>query len=239
MGGGMGNGVRGLELGGLCAVAREAQNGVDSRSGICKLRKSWSKVRFRSETKPRRRRSAPEPENQIPYPYPLNPKTKFLSLTHADDTGLRESRRRIRSESRPSATKPRKLLVLLAAVIAMITSSTASAGGPLPPCCWKTASSRVARAAPSAPVARSTSPKAPPAGSRASIRGPVRSRPLPVVCRRRSPASAAPSTVPSSGGGRCTHWSPLSVRTSAAATPSASSQSTAPTASPWSRTSAL
>ena len=60
----------------------------------------------------------------------MDPKTKFLSLTHADDTGLRESRRRIRSESRPSATKPRKLLVLLAAVIAMITSSTASAGGP-------------------------------------------------------------------------------------------------------------
>ena len=60
----------------------------------------------------------------------LDPKTKFLSLTHADDTGLRESRRRIRSESRPSATKPRKLLVLVAAVIAMITSSTASAAEP-------------------------------------------------------------------------------------------------------------
>jgi predicted pyridoxine 5'-phosphate oxidase superfamily flavin-nucleotide-binding protein len=36
--------------------------------GFCKLRKSWSKVRFRSETKPRRRRSAPGPENQIPIP---------------------------------------------------------------------------------------------------------------------------------------------------------------------------
>ena len=60
----------------------------------------------------------------------MDPKTKFLSLTHADDTGLRESRRRIRSESRPSATKPRKLLVLVAAVIAMITSSTASAAAP-------------------------------------------------------------------------------------------------------------
>jgi hypothetical protein len=60
----------------------------------------------------------------------LDPKTKFLSLTHADDTGLRESRRRIRSESRPSATKPRKLLVLVAAVIAMITSSTARAAPP-------------------------------------------------------------------------------------------------------------
>ena len=48
--------------------AREAQNGVDSRSGFCKLRKSWSKVRFRSETKPGRRRSAPGPENQIPIP---------------------------------------------------------------------------------------------------------------------------------------------------------------------------
>ena len=62
----------------------------------------------------------------------MDPKTKFLSLTHADDTGLRESRRRIRSESRPSATKPRKLLVLVAAVIAMITSSTASAAAPTP-----------------------------------------------------------------------------------------------------------
>jgi hypothetical protein len=60
----------------------------------------------------------------------LDPKTKFPSLTHADDTGLRESRRRIRSESRPSATKPRKLLVLVAAVIAMIRSSTASAAPP-------------------------------------------------------------------------------------------------------------
>ena len=30
--------------------------------GFCKLRKSWSKVRFRSETKPRRRRSALGPE---------------------------------------------------------------------------------------------------------------------------------------------------------------------------------
>ena len=36
--------------------------------GFCKLRKSWSKVRFRSETKPGRRRSAPGPENQIPIP---------------------------------------------------------------------------------------------------------------------------------------------------------------------------
>ena len=36
--------------------------------GFCKLRKSRSKVRFRSETKPERRRSAPGPENQIPIP---------------------------------------------------------------------------------------------------------------------------------------------------------------------------
>jgi ABC-type uncharacterized transport system substrate-binding protein len=34
--------------------------------GFCKLRKTWSKVRFRSETKPGRRRSAPGPGNQIP-----------------------------------------------------------------------------------------------------------------------------------------------------------------------------
>ena len=115
--------------GALCG-GEKAKTALTAARGFCKLRKSWSKVRFRSETKPGRRRSAPGPENQIPIPYPLDPKTKFLSLTHADDTGLRESRRRIRSESRPSATKPRKLLVLLAAVIAMITSSTASAGGP-------------------------------------------------------------------------------------------------------------
>jgi hypothetical protein len=36
--------------------------------GFCKLRKSWSKVCFPSETKPGRRRSAPGPENQIPIP---------------------------------------------------------------------------------------------------------------------------------------------------------------------------
>ena len=36
--------------------------------GFCKLRKSWSKAHFRSETKPGRRRSAPGPENQIPIP---------------------------------------------------------------------------------------------------------------------------------------------------------------------------
>ena len=48
----------------------------------------------------------------------MDPKTKFLSLTHADDTGLRESRRQ------------RMLLVLVAAVIAMITSSIASAAPP-------------------------------------------------------------------------------------------------------------
>ena len=111
-------------------MAREAQNGVDSRSGILQTPKELVESPFRSETKPGRRRSAPGPENQIPIPYPLDPKTKFLSLAHADDTGLRESRRRIRSESRPSATKPRKLLVLVAAVIAMITSSTASAAPP-------------------------------------------------------------------------------------------------------------
>ena len=34
--------------------------------GFRKLRKSWSKVHFRSETKPGRRRSATGPENQIP-----------------------------------------------------------------------------------------------------------------------------------------------------------------------------
>ena len=149
-------------------MAREAPNGVDSRSGILQTPKELVESPF----------SAPKPnlEGDVLL---LDPKTKFLSLTHADDTGLRESRQRM-------------LLVLVAAVIAMITSSTASAAPP-------TASRLLeglegGRAAPSAPVARSTSPKAPSAGSRASIRGPVRSRPLPAVCRRRSSASAAPST---------------------------------------------
>ena len=43
-----------------------------------------------------------------------------------------------------------------------------------------------ATAAPSAPMVRCTSPKAQPAGSRASIRRPGRSRRSPAVCRRRS-----------------------------------------------------
>ena len=77
--------------------AREAQNGVDSRSRFCKLQKSWSKVRFRSETKPPlgSRRDDREGDvllldsktklplrkpNSYPYSYPLDPKTKFLSL---------------------------------------------------------------------------------------------------------------------------------------------------------------
>ena len=60
--------VRWLEQGGLCAVAREPKTALTAARGFCKLRKSWSKVRFRSETKPGRRRSAPDP------------KTKFLSL---------------------------------------------------------------------------------------------------------------------------------------------------------------
>ena len=54
-------------------------------------------------------------------------------------------------------------------------------GGPTPPC-WSRAW-RVPRAAPSAPVVRCTSPKAQPAGSRASIRRPGRSRRSPAVCR--------------------------------------------------------
>ena len=176
---GAGQRVRWLEQGGLCAVAREAQNGVDSRSGI-QIRKSWSEVRFRSETKPGRRRSAPGPENQIPIPYPLDPKTKFLFLTHADDTGLRESRRQ------------RMLLVLVAAVIAMITSSTASAAPPRATLLlsglngwlgqhrrprWRALRHRKRRRQDLALRSR-----------------PVRSRPLPAVCRRRSSASAAPST---------------------------------------------
>ena len=130
IGGGMGNEFAGWSKGDFVRWREKPKTALTAARGFCKLRKSWSKVRFRSETKPGRRRSAPGPENQIPIPYPLDPKTKFLSLTHADDTGLRESRRRIRSESRPSATKPRMLLVLVAAVIAMITSSTASAAPP-------------------------------------------------------------------------------------------------------------
>ena len=109
--GGIGNEFAGWSKG-------KPKTALTAARGFRKLRKSWSKVRFPTETKPGRRRSAPGPENQIPIPYPLDPKTKFLSLTHADDTGLRESRRQ------------RMLLVLVAAVIAMITSSTASAAPP-------------------------------------------------------------------------------------------------------------
>lgn len=47
--------------------AREALDGVDSRAGICKLRQSWLKVRFRSETKPWKETFCSSgPENQIP-----------------------------------------------------------------------------------------------------------------------------------------------------------------------------
>jgi hypothetical protein len=53
--------------------------------GFCKLRKSWSKFRFRSETKPGRRRSAPGPENQIPIPLTSRPNMKN---EHEEDLGL-------------------------------------------------------------------------------------------------------------------------------------------------------
>ena len=83
--------------------------------------------------------------------------------------------------------------LLAAAVIAMITSSAASArqhAGDPPPLGWSRAW-RVPRAAPSAPMVRCTSPKAQPAGSRASIRRPGRSRRSPAVCRQRSPRRSA------------------------------------------------
>jgi hypothetical protein len=73
--GGMGNEFAGWSKGGLCAVAREAQNGVDSRSGIL----------ANSERAGRKSVSAPKPnlEGDVLL---LDPKTKFLSLT-----GLRAS----------------------------------------------------------------------------------------------------------------------------------------------------
>ena len=45
---------------------QKPKTALPAARGFCKLRKSWSKVRFRSETKPGRRRSATGPENQIP-----------------------------------------------------------------------------------------------------------------------------------------------------------------------------
>jgi hypothetical protein len=59
--GGMGNEFAGWSKG-------KPKTALTAARGFCKLRKSWSKVRFRSETKPERRRSAPGPENQIPIP---------------------------------------------------------------------------------------------------------------------------------------------------------------------------
>ena len=133
------------------------------------------------------------------------------------------------------------VLLLTAAVIAMITPSAASApppSGSPPPPGWSRAW-RVPRAAPSAPVARCTSPKAQPAGSRASIRRPgtITTFASGLPKRSRSSASAGRSTSRSSAGPR-THWSPSSAPTSAAATSSASTEWTAQTASPSSRTSA-
>ena len=49
-------------------ATRKPKTALTAARGFCKLRKSRSKVRFRSETKPERRRSAPGPENQIPIP---------------------------------------------------------------------------------------------------------------------------------------------------------------------------
>jgi hypothetical protein len=67
--------------------------------GFCKLRKSWSKVRFRSETKPGRRRSAPGPENQIPI---LRCRAALLLTQHADDLRLAEPALPL-GEARPRA----------------------------------------------------------------------------------------------------------------------------------------
>ena len=57
--------------------------------GFCKLRKSWSKIRFRSETKLGRRRSAPGPENQIPIPWARKPNSypSFLNPFRASAEG--------------------------------------------------------------------------------------------------------------------------------------------------------
>ena len=44
------------------------ETALTAARGLCKLRKSWSKVRFRSETKPGSRRSGPGLKNQIPIP---------------------------------------------------------------------------------------------------------------------------------------------------------------------------
>ena len=91
-----------------------------------------------------------------------------------------------------------------------------------------------ARAVPSAPMVRCTSPKAQPVGSRASIRGPgihdVRQRSAEGDLR----PSVGRSTSRSSAGPR-TYWSPSSAPTSAAATLSASTGWTAQTVSPSSR----
>jgi hypothetical protein len=66
--GGMGNEFAGWSKGDFVLWREKPKTALTAARGFCKLRKSWSKVRFRSETKPGRRRSAPGPENQIPIP---------------------------------------------------------------------------------------------------------------------------------------------------------------------------
>ena len=58
-----------LPLPGGLRWREKPKTALTAARGFCKLRRSWSKVRFRSETKPGRRRSAPGPENQIPIPH--------------------------------------------------------------------------------------------------------------------------------------------------------------------------
>ena len=69
----------------VCCWSEKPKTALTAARGFCKLRKSWSKVRFRSETKPGRRRSAPGPGNQIPIPLTsrLNMKNE-----HKEDLGL-------------------------------------------------------------------------------------------------------------------------------------------------------
>ena len=54
--------------------AREAQNGVDSRSGILQTPKELVESPFPLRNQPARRRSAPGPENQIPIPCRRHPR---------------------------------------------------------------------------------------------------------------------------------------------------------------------
>ena len=63
-----------LPLPGGLRWREKPKTALTAARGFCKLRKSWSKVRFRSETKPARRRSAPAPENQIPIPCRRHPR---------------------------------------------------------------------------------------------------------------------------------------------------------------------